>query len=232
MTPFQTRQLELMRQMEASLARDPTSSEIVSMQSDYSQDNKLCLTTVSFLPETLCNTIYEEIINPLAGIDSDQYYFPKSSLHVTIHNIRVVRDPAGFTDSDITLARDLLRSSIPTYSAPTFELVGLLSMPTSISIIALVDPTYDQMVKSIRAQFAEANLADDKKYFTNEIVFANITICRYTKSPTKLFLETVQKNNEKIFGNFSPSETTLVTTNAGIHPSKTTIIESFPFRTI
>ena len=232
MTPFQTRQLELMRQMESALAADPKASEIVTMQSDYANDNALCLTTVSYIPEQLAKIIHEAIIKPLAGIDPDQYYFPNSSMHVTIHNIRVVRDPASFTESDIEHARNLLRSSIPTYLAPTFELVGLLSMPTSISIIALVDPDYDHMVKSIRSQFAKANLADDKKYFTNEIVFANITICRFTKPPTKLFLETIEKNKNKKFGIFSPKETTLVTTNAGMHPSKTTVIESFPFRNI
>lgn len=232
MTPFQTRQLVLMRQMEASLAHDPSASEIVSMQPDYAHDNKMCLTTVSYIPPALATTIQETIIKPLAVIDPDQYYFPNSSMHITIHNIRVVRSPQAFTDRDIQLARQLLRQAIPNYVAPTFELVGLLSMPTSVSIIALVNPEFDHMVKSIRNLFAEANLADDKKYFTDEIVFANITICRYTKTPSKLFLEIIEKNKEKTFGFFTPKETTLVTTNAGMHPSKTTVIESFAFRNI
>lgn len=232
MTPFQIRQLTLMRQMESTLARDPKASEIVTMQSDYANDTALCLTTVSYIPEQLANTIQEAIIKPLAVIDPDQYYFPNSSMHVTIHNIRVVRSPQSFTDSDIQLARQLLRQSIPTFTAPTFELVGLLSMPTSVSIIALVNPEFDHMVKSIRKLFAQNNLADDKKYFTDEISFANITICRYTKLPSKLFLETVEKNKQKTFGFFTPKETTLVTTNAGMHQSKTTVIESFAFRNI
>ncbi len=232
MTPFQKSQLALMRQMESTLAINPRASEIVSMQSDYANDDALCLTTVSYLPNTLAESIRRDIIAPLAVIDPDQYYFPNSSMHVTIHNVRVVRSPQSFTNHDIRLARQLLRTCIPTYTAPTFELVGLLSMPTSVSIIALVNPYFDQMVKSIRNLFAEANLADDKKYFTDEIIFANITICRYTKSPSKLFLETVQKNKDKNFGKFTPYETTLVTTNAGMHPSKTTVIESFSFRNI
>ncbi|MBP9813799.1 hypothetical protein KBC80_01270 [Candidatus Woesebacteria bacterium] len=232
MTPFHTRQLALMRQMESALAANSKASEIVAMQSDYANDDALCLTTVSYIPKSLAESIRTAIIEPLAVIDPDQYYFPNSSMHVTIHNIRVVRSPQSFTDQDIQHARQLLRLSIPTFTAPTFELVGLLSMPTSVSIIALVNPEFDHMVKSIRHQFTEANLADDKKYFTDEITFANITICRYTKSPSKLFLETVQKNKETKYGIFSPKETCLVTSNAGMHPSKTTIIESFAFHNI
>lgn len=221
-----------MRQMESALAANSNASEIVAMQSDYANDDALCLTTVSYIPKSLAESIRTAIIEPLAVIDPDQYYFPNSSMHVTIHNVRVVRSPQSFTDQDIQRARQLLRLSIPTFTAPTFELVGLLSMPTSVSIIALVNPEFDHMVKSIRRQFTEANLADDKKYFTDEIIFANITICRYTKSPSKLFLETVQKNKETKYGIFSPKETTLVTSNAGMHPSKTTIIESFAFHNI
>ena len=232
MTPFQHRQIELMRQMEKSLLLDSSTSQIVSIQSDYTSDNKLCLTTVSFMNPELADSIYTQIIEPLKAIDPDQYYFPKSSLHVTIHNIRVVNKPLTYTNADIDLALHILRSEIPTYRSPKFALRELLSLPTSIAIIALIDPSYDQMVRSIRKHFADAGLADDKKYFTDEKIFANVTICRYTKSPSKLFLETVQKNNEKTFGIFSPKETTLVTSNAGMHPSKTTIIESFAFRNI
>lgn len=232
MTPFQVRQITLMRQMEASLARDQSASEIVSMQSDYTNDDNMCLTTVSYLPTTVANTIYETIIKPLAVIDPDQYYFPNSSMHVTIHNVRVVRKPAAYTDSDILLARQLLVQSIPMHHAPTFELQGLLSMPTSISIIALITPEFDHMVKSIRKQFALANLADDKKYFTDEMIFANITICRYTHAPTQLFLETVQKYKDISFGKFSVDKASLVTSNAGMHPSKTTVIDTFSFANI
>lgn len=219
-----------MRQMESAMASGTASPTIVSMQSDYVTDNQLCLTSVSFAPPEFADIIYNAIIKPLQNIDPDQYYYPNTSLHVTIHNIRVVASPPNFTSADIQKAKTLLSTSIPTYVAPTFTLQGLLVMPTSVAIVALVTPEYDHMVRQLRQTFADAGLPDNKTYFTNEIIFANMTICRYTHKPSQVFLEKIETLKNIDIGRFVVQEVSLIQTNAGAHPTKTKVFGSFNFK--
>lgn len=230
MTPFQLRQLELMRQMEASLASGHTSTTIVPYQSDYTNDPQLCLSANAFIPSDIAKIISERCINPLKAIDPSQYYYPDQALHITFHSIRVIHNPPTFTQSDIEASQTLLERIIPLEWPFPFILRGVLSMPTSASVVALITPEYDAFIRRIRKTFTDTGIPDDKKYFTDEMVFANSTFCRYTHTPSEKFLEVLQSMKDLDIGTFDAHEVSLVVTNAGANPGKTTILGTYRFR--
>lgn len=229
MTRFQQRQLDLMRQMESSLASDPGASTIVPMQQEYETDQQIALTCVAYLPKRLALTIQDRLIRPLRAIEPEFYYYSTDALHITIQNIRVIHDPPNFSASDIAKVQDVLQTVVPSSGPFPFTLQGLLAMPTSASIIALVNPQYDRFVRHLRTALAQAGIADDKRYFTDEVVFANSTMCRYTHRPSAQFLETLDIFRTMDMGVTTPETVSLVTMNAGAHPSKTQVCGTYRF---
>ena len=102
-------------------------------------------------------------------------------------------------------------------------------MPTSVSIIALGTPEYNSFVKRLRRDLTNAHVPDDKSYFTDELVFANATICRYTHEPSDVFIQKLQELRDQYIGDVVINETALVTMNASANRSKTTILETYQF---
>lgn len=221
-----------MRQMEATLANGAHASTIVPMQTDYVNDPQIALTCITFIDKNLTATIQTQLIQPLQIIEPEFYYYPDNALHLTIQNIRVINNPPHFGASDIAKAQRVLAEEIPSSGPFQFTLTGLLSMPTSVSIIALVNPEYDQFVKKFRNKLIDAHVPDDKKYFTDEIIFANITICRYTHKPSPEFIEKLTTMKDLMIGSFTATNVSLVQMNAGASPSKTVILGQYMFRSI
>lgn len=229
MTAFQRRQLDLMRQMETSFSVGSSLSTIVPMQSDFINDPQMALTCVAYIDKRIARVIQNKLIVPLKAIEPEFYYYPISALHLTIQNIRVIHDPPNFSPSDIAKVHKLLTNIIPEHAPFRFTFSGLLSMPTSTSVIALVRPRYDQFVKKLRAALIGIRVPDDKQYFTDELVFANTTFCRYTHTPSEQFLQKLQTMKDIGIGEFIADTMTLVEMNAGAHPSKTRVFGTFRF---
>lgn len=222
LSTFQLRQLTLMRQLETRAASGTATSAFVSMQQDYVNDPRLCLTIVSFLSPKLQESIDDNLIKPLRALEPDFYYFPRESLHITIQNIRTVADPPLYTAADIATADRLLAGFLNRHRGTfTFQLRGTIKFPTSAAIIALIEPAYDAFVKQLRTELAAAGIPDNKTYFTDEMVFANCTFCRYTHAPSEKFLKRLEGFADTNLGEFTAEKMTLIQTNAGCHPSKT-----------
>ncbi len=218
-----------MRRMESASASNPGASTIVPMQTDYENDPQICLTCVSFLSKKLADTIRTTLIDTLIRIEPAFYYYPVGSLHVTIQNIRVIHDPPQFSASDIKKAKSVLINSVAVAGPFPMTFQGILRMPTSCSVIALIHPGYDRYIAKLRSELSMAGVPDDKKYFTDDMVFANTTFCRYTHKPSEKFLEELSKHGSDFFGTMTVREVSLITTNAGAHPSKTRIFGQYRF---
>ncbi len=230
MSPFQQKQLTLIRQMELAFQTNSSASQTVSMQKDYTNDNQLCLAAVSFLPTDLATIIDTQLIKPLQLLNPDQYYFPINGLHLTVQNVRVIASPPSYDNDTIERAKTVFSTIVPHYGAQHFELAGLLNMPTSLAVIALVTKEFNQLVRQLRSELILNDCADNKSYYNDEIIFANITICRYTKIPDKKWFDFIEKIKNKPIGNFNAKTISLIETNAGCHPSKTTIFDTYKFR--
>lgn len=229
MTPFQQRQLALMRQMETCLASDTTASTIIPFQTDYVTDPQRALSVNAYIPIRLATVIQSKLINPLKTIDPTQYYYPDESLHITIHSIRIIHDPPMYTPRDIETSMQLLERFIQSEHPFSFTLHGIISLPTSVAVIALITPEYDRFTRSLRRAFVDAGIPDDKTYFTDEMVFANTTICRYTHPPSLDFLHNIKTLPNIYIGKFIAKEVSLVEINAGAHPSKTKVFGTYRF---
>ena len=229
MTPFQKKQLALMRQMETMLAADSRVSTIVPMQTDYATDDQLCLTLNAFIPEPIAASIYDKLIGPLQQLDPHQYYYPLESLHVTFHSIRIIHSPPTYSKKDIETSRALLTKLIPSERPFPFIWHGVMALPTSISVIVLVTPAYNRFIRRVRHDFINHGIPDDKKYFSETMVFANTTICRYTHKPSPEFIEKLQTFRDIHIGAGVIDTVSLVETNAGAHPSKTRMLGTYRF---
>ncbi len=224
-TPYQLRQLELMGQMSSiAISTGPTTT-IVAMQPDYANDPQMCLAVVSYLPKSITDDIYKRIVQTLQTIEPDFYYFPQEALHITIQNIRTVALPPHFSPADIAVVDDVLQDACGAVQKPfIIELTNVIRMPTSVMIAALASPVYSTFITNLRSQLAGAGVADDKQYFTDEMVFANCTFCRYTHNPSPQFIEKLEEFRNINFGQITIDNASLITTNAGCHPSKTTVV--------
>ena len=232
MTPYQVKQLDLMRQMEHKLASNSNAATVVPLQTNYETDSQMCLSVNSFLQESVAASIQSKFIEPLRQIDPTQYYYQNASLHITLHSIRIIHDPPTYTAHDIETSRRLLAQYIPSEQPFSFDLHGVLSMPTSVSVMALATPDYNQFIRTLRQQFVAAGIPDDKKYFSDEMVFANTTICRYTHKPSPKFLKKLTALKDTYIGEFIAKKVALVETNAGAYPTKTTVLSEYRFAKI
>jgi hypothetical protein len=230
MTPFQQKQLILMRQMESSLASGASSSSVVPFQTDYAHDTRICLTAVSFLSNTLANIIQNRLIATLKTIEPDFYYYPNESMHITIQNIRSIHNPPNFDLNDINKAKSLFTDFFATCNQFPIILQGVIQMPTSLAVIVLMTKSYDTCIRTLRQQLISNGIYDDKQYFTDEIIFANCTICRYSRKPSQKFIQMTQTGRDELFGNGLIQSVSLIQSNAVMHPSKTTIIKTYNLR--
>ncbi len=230
MTPFQQKQLSLMRQMEVQSLTGSTKSTVVPILADYGNDQQLSLTTVAFLSSEVARTIHEKIIEPLSSLEPDFYYYQDTSMHLTINNIRVISNPPQYSQKDIATAQRLLSELIPQYRPFRIAFTGVLRMPTSLSVIALVTPEYDRFVRVLRRKLFDRGIPDDKQYFTDEMIFGNTTVCRFTHQPSQKFISEVSRHRSAHFGDMDITEVSLIETNAGCHPSKTHIFDTYRFR--
>lgn len=226
---YQEKQLLAMRDLEAASADGGTRSTIVPMLRDaaaYASDDRLCLTAVCFLDETLASSISSEFLAQLKETDPHHYFYLPRSMHVTIQNLRTICAPPSFDAEHIRTAEDVLARVIAAHKAFELKLEGILKLPTSVSIAGLSDEGLPELVLDLRQALADAGIADDKKY-NGDVVFANVTVCRYTHSPSEPLLNLLESQGDRFFGSLPVRAIDLITTNAACHPDKTTVIRRF-----
>ena len=229
MTPYQVKQLHLMRQMEERFTDDPHAASTVPMQLDYISDRQMCLTVNSFIPDAIANRIQSMIIEPMRRVDPTHYYYDNASLHITIHTVRTIHYPPTFTDNTIETSKSVLARYIPKNRPFRFRLIGIMAIPTSVAVIAIASARYNRFTHVLRRAFTAEGIPDEKKYFSPDVTFANVTVCRYTHMPSPEFLKTLTSLKTTPVGSVTVGEVALLETNAGAHPSKTRIFATYPF---
>lgn len=223
MASYQDQQRELFNKLEQGGA----SASVVEMVDDYTDDVRMCFTSVVFLSDEIRFSVIERLIEPLREADVRQYFYLPESLHITIQNIREVSDPPKFTKKDITIVQNIFREVIPRHKCFSFDLQGLFMMPTSLSVRAFSDERLKKLVIDLRHSLELAGVADDKQYASNDVVFGNCTICRFTEKPNSVFSSRIQDLKQIKIGTLEVDRVSLITTNTACHSGKTKIIEQF-----
>lgn len=227
MDNYQAKQLEATKRIEESFKRGQVVSSIVEPVSDYINDNRICLTSVIFIPAELEELIMDKVIDPLREINPIQYFYIPGSFHITANNIRTIADPPLFNDQDIEKVKEVFKKVVPRYNSFTFELKRLFELPTSLAISAFSDKTLGNLALDLRDKLKNAGVADNKTYDNNDIVIASTTISRFTNTPNPGFKQKVKELKEIKIGTFEVNKISLITTNAICYPSKTKIIEEY-----
>lgn len=220
-------QLAAIKQLEESSKQGKSLSTLVSSAPDFSVDKRRCLTAVYRIPNEIAEDIIRKVEQPLKQVDSRQYYYPPESLHMTVQNIRISSFPANFTEGDIRKVSSVFQKVVPHHQPISFEFVGLLEPPTSLSLIAVADENLMPLLQDLRPALEEAGVPDDKVYVSPRVYFGNTTICRYTTEPNQDFFETVKKLKDVKVGTVTVDKIELVTTNPVFHPDLTESIEIF-----
>lgn len=224
---YQQKQLKITQQIEDSFKSGENPSTIVEPVTDYVNDNRICLTSVVFIPKNLQEKIITEVIEPLRKVDPKQYFYLPSSLHITVNNIRTIEYPPLFNGEDIEKAKEVIKQVTPKYKPLTFDVKRLFELPASLAISAFSDKTLGRLALELRRELEKAGVPDNKAYASEDIVIANTTISRFINTPNPEFWQKVKEFKNIDVGNFEVNKISLITTNAVCHPSKTKIIEEY-----
>ncbi len=201
----------------------------VPFSSNFESDNRLCLTCVAFVPSALASAIEKEIIEPLKVAAGGHFYYPAESLHLTMQNIRTISDPPKFSMDDVHAVSEIIKVLATQFHLFEFEIDGFLKLPTSLALRAYSEPRLKEFVRKFRAELVAAGIPDDKEYISNDVVFGNITICRYSEEPSTEFMQRLAKSEFSIKSKFAVEELALISTNAICQPSATKIFQTVSF---
>lgn len=227
MQSYQQQQARLFSQLESSAVQGKAVSTLIEPVENFATDKRRCLTSVVFLPRSLSNKIASELQLPLKQADANHYYYSPDNLHLTIKNVRVVADPPDFTSRQISIVRQAFADIIPSIKKFSFDLNGLLLLPTSISIRGFCDDVLFSLISKLDTALREGGMSDDKRYASDKVFFGNISICRYNGRPNSELLAVAQRLRETKLGELEVVDICLVTGNAVLDAASLTIVEQY-----
>jgi 2'-5' RNA ligase len=220
-------QKQVVEEFEQSLGGGSNKSSIVEVQKDYANDNQLCLSSISFVPKDLAAEMATKIMEPLQAIEPDFYYYPVNSLHLSIKNIRTIHNPPLFTEEDIKKVAKLFGETVPQFPSLHFEIEDIIKMPTSVLVIAYAEENFKKLFLALDYGLKEIGVPDDKRYFSDSVVWGSITLCRFTHQPKPEFIDKVRSMRHLKFGEMVVSDIKLVVCNAVCHEGSRRTIASF-----
>lgn len=200
---------------------------IIKAPNDFEDDDRMCLTYLYVLPDVLKAKI-RPIIDELRKVDPNQYYYKDDSLHMTIQCIRQIADSPNFTQGDVA-AVSSLSEHITSHKPLSLDMDGLFMMPTSLGIRCFHDQESHDFIHSLRNKLVEIGVPDDKKYFDDKTIVANMTLCRFYNKPNEKFLETFNKLKSINFGKLNVDKIHLVSTNGIFQKERRDIYGVFNF---
>lgn len=227
---YSQKQKHLVEKMKLSLARGVVKSTVVEMRNEYENDDHSCLTSVVFVPRNTAQKIIKIIIEPLKQLEPGYYYFPAESMHITIKNIRTIHKPPLFMEDDVVKVDGLFREIIPKFKSFTFQLEDLVKFPTSLSLMGYCNDVLGRLVKELDAGLKQIGVPDNKKYFSNEIFFSNITLCRFAHQPSEAFVKKVKKLQNIKIGELVIGIINLIICNVVCNPKTRKIVGTYKLR--
>lgn len=228
MNSYHQKQQEVISQIEKQFKSGRNPSSIVKPVANYVDDNRLCFTSVVFPPQSIEQKIIDQLITPFKQADNRQYFYTPGSFHLTIQNIRTISDPPLFNNEDIEKAKEVFAKVIPKYPKFIFQLKGLFELPTSLTVCGFTDEILTSLSLELTQELIRTGVPDNKQYFTQEVMFGNLTFCRYTQEPNSRFIEKISELKNIEIGDFEARSVSLIITNAAATPNKTQIIQDYP----
>jgi hypothetical protein len=207
-------------------------ASVIPIRSDYKTDTAMCLTSVAFLPAGIGQDVYRRIVRPLKAIEPDHHYYPPDSMHITIKNIRTIHNPPLFTGADVRKVDRLFAELIPQHPSISFWLEEVVSLQTSAVLIAYSDVGLRDLVRALDAGLNEIGVPDDKRYVSDDVYFGNVTLCRYTRPPSKEFRDAVEGMSHAYRETLKVEVVHLIACNAVCDPESRRVFQSYRLREV
>ncbi len=223
-------QKKIVKRFEKLIADRKFKTSIVDIIKDYKNDDRICLTSVVFIPKEISDKIISAVTRKLKKIESVHYFYSPESLHLTVKNIRTVNKPSLFTRKDIDKVQQLFKKIIPQTKSFKFYIEDVLVLPTSISVMAYSNDIFGKLVSSLDEGLKKNGVPDNKKYLSDHVFFGNITICRFVKKPSVQFINKAKKDRNLKIGNFKVKKISLITCNAVCHKKTRKIIAEYKLK--
>lgn len=178
---------------------------------DSPADKRFGLTLLIRPPQKVKNKI-ELFLEELEQIDSSQYYYPISDIHVTVMSI--ISCYEGFRLDQISVSdySDLVKQSLKGIDKLKIKFQGITASDSGIMIQGFPEnEILNNMRNNLRTNFKNSDLEQsiDKRY---TIQTAHATIVRFRKElqNKKAFLAEIEKYENYDFGSFEVKELELV----------------------
>lgn len=215
LTKHQQKQIEVIDQIEGATKNNKVS--VVAPVGNFALDPRLCLTTVHFPKEVLIKQIMNEIVKPLASEFPEIYFYEPSSLHTTIKNVRIIKDPPSFSEDDIRKVEEEFSKVVPKRNQYRTYFYRLLLLPNSLSLVGTTDQELDKINLDLDKALNRIGLPDDKKYINKKYFLSNVTIARFENSPSEKLRKAVSEISESIlFPPYLVDSVTLISANAAV----------------
>ncbi|MBP7875516.1 hypothetical protein KA012_00790 [Candidatus Woesebacteria bacterium] len=217
MTDYRLQQKAVIDQIAEQVATNKLRFTTVGLVDDYENDTRMALTCVHLPDSKLLNKIVETFIAPLQAIEPEYYYYPTTSLHLTIKNIRVVADSPSFGDAEIALAKKVCSSIIPNHKQFNVYFYRLLLFPNSLALIGTTDPELDEIHLDLDQALTKSGIPDDKVYTNKRYFFSNMTLARFNSAPSAAFRRQVAALSDAMaFETYTVDSLTLLRCNAAL----------------
>jgi 2'-5' RNA ligase len=203
------------------------------MLANYAGDERITLTTVVFISAELAKIIMAKIIEPLKKIEPEYFYYPTASMHLTIKNVRTINEDGPgplFTEEEAIRVDNLFKKIVTNFQSFDFTLQGLMPFATSISLMGYSDERLKQLVQGLDQGLKAIGVPDNKRYFSNEIFFGNISLCRFTHQPGEGFLAKVRELEDVFIGELPIKEINLITCNNVCRPDTKRVIGTYKLK--
>lgn len=178
---------------------------------DSSLDNRFGITLL-IRPNRQVKNRIQKFLSDLKAIESNQYYYPNSDIHVTVMSI--ISCYNGFDLAQISLIDyvEIIKKSIATDKSVEIEFKGITASFSCIMIQGfLSNDTLNMIRDNLRINFRNSNLEQtiDKRY---SIQTAHSTVVRFSKELTlkNEYIKVLDDYRDFHFGTFAVDSLELV----------------------
>ncbi|SFC80706.1 hypothetical protein SAMN04487987_10146 [Algibacter pectinivorans] len=196
---------------EKSLEKIISDNYTIDKLIDSSKDNRFGITLLIRPPLEIKNEI-QKFLNELRILDSNQYYYENTDIHITIMSL--ISCYAGFKLEDIDVAKynNLIKKSLSNISEIEIEFKGVTASPSCFMIQGFMkNESLNNLRNNLRTHFKSSHLQQslDKRY---TIQTAHTTVVRFKEKLNNKtdFLKIIEKYRTHNFGSFKVKNIELV----------------------
>ena len=183
----------------------------IDYQINSSLDNRFGLTLIVKPNAQIKNNI-QGFFNELKTIDSSQYYYPLSDIHITVISIISCYD--GFTLTNISLPQyiEIIKTSMADLKNIVIDFNGITTSDAAIMLQGFpMNNSLNKLRNNLRNNFKSSELEQsiDKRY---SIFTAHSTVIRFSEkiNDSAKFMEILEKYRQYNFGRFEVENIELV----------------------